>query len=166
MTGEELGGVTIRHAQAVDWPGIRRLVDAAGLPPDGLADSHVVIVAARANRIVGTAALERHGEGDATAYLLRSVAVDDSERGSGIGAGLVRRILEDVPTAAPVALLTETAADFFPRFGFVAIDRADLPASLAASPELHGACPASAQALLREGRSAEPGPGRPSWWPS
>jgi amino-acid N-acetyltransferase len=149
MTGEETGGVPIRPAEPDDWPAIRRLVTAAGLPLDGLTDSDLVLVAVRDDRIVGTAALERHGDGDATAYLLRSVAVAESERRSGIGTRLVHASLSTIRPGAPVALLTETAASYFPRFGFVPVDRDRLPASLAASPELRGACPASAQALLR-----------------
>ena len=149
MTGEEIGGVTVRRARADDWPGIRRLVGAAGLPLDGLTDDHTVFVAARGDRLVGTATLERHSGGQEVAYLLRSVAVDDGERGSGIGALLVERALSDVPPGSPVALLTETAAGWFPRFGFVPVGRGELPTSLAGSEELREACPASAQALLR-----------------
>jgi amino-acid N-acetyltransferase len=48
-----------------------------------------------------------------------------------------------------VALLTETAAGWFPRFGFHPVDRAALDPALAASAELAGACPATAQAFLR-----------------
>lgn len=150
MTVEDIG-VTIRRARTEDWPVIRRLVGAAGLPLDGLADCFAVFLAEHSGRIVGTAAMERHGDGADVAYLLRSVAVDDGVRRGGIGARLVDRALHAADPGAPVALLTETAADYFPRFGFIPIDRAALPASLAASRELRGACPASARALLRRG---------------
>jgi amino-acid N-acetyltransferase len=50
---------------------------------------------------------------------------------------------------APVALLTETADGWFPRFGFRPVPREALPAALSASAELRGACPATARALLR-----------------
>ena len=157
MTGEEVGGVAIRRARSDDWPGIRRLVGAAGLPLDGLTDDHAVFVAMCGDRLVGTATLERHGVDDGVAYLLRSVVVDDGAHGSGIGGRLVERTLSDAPPGRPVALLTETAAGWFPRFGFVAVDRAELPASLAGSEELRGACPASAQALLRRSPGGDRG---------
>jgi hypothetical protein len=54
-------------------------------------------------------------------------------------------LVDDV--GAPVGLLTETAADYFPRHGFTAVDRDPLPAALTASAELR--LPASAHALLR-----------------
>jgi amino-acid N-acetyltransferase len=160
MTTGDAGGFTIRLAQPVDLPGIRALIGAAGLPTEGLADSYLVLVAERADRIVGTAALERRGDGDDAAYLLRSVAVQAGNRRSGLGARLVDRALGEVHAGAPVALLTKTAPGYFPRFGFVPVDRAELPASLSASAELRGACPASARALLRppsDGRTRPPG---------
>jgi amino-acid N-acetyltransferase len=88
---------------------------------------------------------DRHGG----AYLLRLVAVRDEARGRGIGAQLVCVALAAVDPARPVALLTETAAGWFPRFGFHPLDRAALDPALAASAELTRACPATAQAFLR-----------------
>jgi amino-acid N-acetyltransferase len=41
-------------------------------------------------------------------------------------------------------LLTTTAADWFPRFGFHSIDRGRAPADLSGSSEFRGACPATA----------------------
>jgi hypothetical protein len=46
-------------------------------------------------------------------------------------------------------LLTETAAEYFTRFGFAPVDRDRLPDSLGESAQLRGACPDSAQAMLR-----------------
>lgn len=145
--------VVVRRAAEADAPTVAALVSAAGLPLDGLDDVHAVLVAEDGDRVVGVAALERHGDGAHVAYLLRSVAVDGAARGGGIGAHLTQAALAHVDAeGAPVALLTETADGWFPRFGFVAVERADLPAALAASPELAGACPASARAMLRPSR--------------
>jgi len=143
------GGAPCEAASA-DLPAVRALVAAAGLPLDGLADAALVLIATGGGRVVGTVALEAHGAGRDTAFLLRSAAVDPAWRGRGIGAWLTDAALRHIDTiGAPVALLTESAADYFPRFGFVPVDRDRLPSSLAASAELRGACPASAQALLR-----------------
>jgi amino-acid N-acetyltransferase len=52
-------------------------------------------------------------------------------------ADLTRAALSVVDSLeAPVGLLTETAAGYFLRFGFVDVPRDDLPPALAASPEL------------------------------
>jgi amino-acid N-acetyltransferase len=135
--------IRLARPEEADW--VAGLVAAAGLPTAGLAETWRTWVAADGDRLLGTASLERHGD----AYLLRSVAVRDAARGRGIGAQLVPTALAVVDPARPVALLTETAAGWFPRFGFLPVQRAALDPALAASAELAGACPATAQAFLR-----------------
>jgi amino-acid N-acetyltransferase len=149
-TGKEVRPVLVREATPADLAATRDLIAAAGLPLAGLDDAALVLVAEEAGALVGVVALERHGTGDGTAYLLRSAAVDPARRGHGIGAALTTATLAHVDAAgAPVGLLTETASEYFPRFGFVPVDRDRLPAALAESAELQGACPASARAMLR-----------------
>lgn len=46
-----------------------------------------------------------------------------------------------------LSLLTETAPDYFPRFGFVQVQRSELPAALNDSDEFKGACPDTATAM-------------------
>jgi amino-acid N-acetyltransferase len=130
-----------------------RLVSDSGLPLDGLAEAWLVLSARPVGgdgSPVGVVALERHGEGTRVALLLRSAAVDPAWRGRGIGDQLVRAALQVADrTSAPVGLLTETALDYFLRFGFSRIPWAELPASLGGSSELQGACPTTATAMLR-----------------
>jgi amino-acid N-acetyltransferase len=141
--------VLVREATAADLAAASRLIREAGLPLDGL-ETAALMVAEADGRVIGSIALERHGSGPAMAFLLRSAAVDPAWRGRGVGAALTSAVLDRVDSAgAPVALLTETAADYFPRFGFALIPRSEMPAALAASAELTGACPASARAMLR-----------------
>ncbi|MGY1672020.1 GNAT family N-acetyltransferase [Geodermatophilus sp. SYSU D00710] len=154
--------VLVRVATPADLPAVTDLVVAAGLPPAGLSEAALVLVAEAAGGLVGTIALERHGTGGDTAFLLRSAAVAPAWRARGVGAALATVALAHVDAAgAPVALLTETAEGYFPRFGFVPADRAQLPATLADSAELRGACPASARALLRPPADPVARPRRP-----
>jgi amino-acid N-acetyltransferase len=51
--------------------------------------------------------------------------------------------------AETVFLLTTTAEKFFPKFGFEAITRADVPASVQTSVEFRSACPASAVVMRK-----------------
>ena len=140
----------VREAAPDELVAASEIVRAAGLPLDGLALAAVLLVAEADGAIVGTVALERHGTGAATAYLLRSAAVTAAWRGRGIGAQLTAAALQRVDAvAAPVALLTETAEGYFRRYGFQPVDRAGLPRALDASAELGGACPASARAMMR-----------------
>lgn len=47
-------------------------------------------------------------------------------------------------------LLTTTAENYFPAFGFRPVDRSAVPTELMASPEFQGACPASAIVMRKE----------------
>jgi amino-acid N-acetyltransferase len=106
------------------------------------------IVALEDDKLVGCAGLEIHGQ----AGLLRSVAVDEAHRSQGLGTQLVEGILNlaEYKELSSLSLLTETAKDYFPRFGFVEVSRTDLPAALKHSEEFKGACPDSAVAMMLE----------------
>lgn len=137
---------SFRQATAADWPRIEDLLTSAHLPLDG-AQQHVpdFLLAFRGERLVGSAALERYGE----AALLRSVAVAEEERSTGLGQEIVRRLLDCAYADGirTVVLLTNTAERFFPRFGFRQVDRDQVPEPVKASAEFQGACPASAAVM-------------------
>jgi amino-acid N-acetyltransferase len=139
----------IRPATSGDLPDILALLARSKLPADGLADHLATALVARAaGAIAGCAAVEIYG----TAGLLRSLAVDPGRRGEGLGHRLTEAAL-DLALARGVRsvyLLTTTAGDFFPRFGFKRIDRKEMDAALEQSAELRGACPASAVAMRAE----------------
>ncbi|WP_141619441.1 arsenic resistance N-acetyltransferase ArsN2 [Myxococcus sp. AB036A] len=140
--------LTFRSARPADLGAVEALLAAADLPRQGVAD-HLphFLVAEREGTLVAAAGLELYG----TSALLRSVVVNESQKGKGVGAELVQRLVEraSADRLGALFLLTTTAADYFPRFGFVRIDRASLPPELHASEELRGACPASAAVMRR-----------------
>lgn len=139
---------TIRRAVRTDWPAIQRLLSSRKLPTDG-AQEHLreFLLAEGRGGLVGCIGLERYG----SIGLLRSLAVERGSSGEGIGSRLVQALLEQACQSGvgSLYLLTTTGADFFPRFGFVAVPRSGLPAALEASAELRGACPASAIVMRR-----------------
>lgn len=145
--------VTVRPATPDEEALVRALVRDAGLPLDGLDTAALVLVATDEDaRLMGTAALEQHDNGTGAVFLLRSVAVTPTGRGLGVGTALTEAALAYADAhAAPVALLTETADGYFPRFGFDPVGRDALPDALHGSVELQGACPVTAHALLRNG---------------
>ena len=81
----------VRTAEAEDLPAVLALLGGADLPTAGVADafSHF-IVAESEGRLIGVVGLELYG-GSA---LLRSAAVEESWRGSGVGRVLVDRALD------------------------------------------------------------------------
>ena len=141
--------MTIEPAQSGDLPAILSLLERGGLPAAGL-DQHLeaAVVAREGTRVLGCAAIELYGQ----AGLLRSVAVDPAARGLGLGIRLTEAALalargRGVRT---VYLLTETAAQFFPRFGFRPIPREQVAPAVRRSVEFTEACAVTAQAMVAE----------------
>ena len=139
--------IIIEPAQADDLPDILALLEASGLPQDGL-EAHLatMLVARQHGQVVGSAALEHYG----LAALLRSVTVAAALRGQGVGQQLTKAALQMARQlgVAEVYLLTETAGDFFPRFGFRPITRAQVAPVAQQSVEFTSACPQSAQVMV------------------
>ena len=141
-----MSDTTIHPMTAADRAAVHQLLRACKLPTDGFDAPHVVALVARVDgAIVGSAAIEQYGESG----LLRSVAVSESHRGRSLGLELTRAAiaLAQARGLTSLYLLTETAASFFPKFGFASVSRADIPANVTASVEFTSACPASAQAF-------------------
>ena len=145
----------IRAATPDDLSAVEQLLVTNGLPIDGVDENfRTFIVAEDGDGIAGVVGIERYGP----TALLRSAAVSPNSRGSGIGTRLVKTILERAAAdgVEDVYLLTTTAADYFPRFGFTQTPRSDAPEQLSASQEFQGACPATAVLMKRsltEGRT-------------
>jgi arsenite methyltransferase len=160
---------TIRPATPADLTPVRVLLAAAALPAEiepSFGEGFAVAVDA-AGRIVGATGIELHG--DAPPHgLLRSAVVDPSWRGRGVGERLTRDRLDWARERGigELWLLTTTAAEWFPRFGFVRADRADAPEPLRRSAEFTTACPASATAMRLESTRVDASPRAPSGDPS
>jgi amino-acid N-acetyltransferase len=135
-------------ARAEHWTEVDALLRSQGLPVAG-AFEHLAnfLIVVNERSVVGTAGLEAYpGVG-----LLRSVAIRPDAQKRGLGGLLTVRAMKRARELGirDVYLLTTTAAPFFERHGFKAVARSALPAVLGASPELQGACPASAVAMWR-----------------
>ena len=113
-----MSDVIIRTARGEDLAAAQDLLRAAQLPTEGVADywGDAYCVALRGDDVVGVAGIERYDD----AGLLRSVAVDESLRGSGVGGMLVENRLQwaEENGITKLYLLTDTAAQWFPRYGF------------------------------------------------
>jgi amino-acid N-acetyltransferase len=112
----------IEPATATDVTAVLALLDAAGLPHEGAAEALAMGVVARDGEgVLGAAAVEPYGE----AGLLRSVVVAEPLRGTGLGRALVAaaEALARERGIRDLYLLTETAADWFPRLGYEVVER-------------------------------------------
>ncbi len=136
----------MRAATVNDLPAVLELLEANKLPTAGVQDHlEQFQLEFEGENLIACAGLEVHGE----AGLLRSVAIASSYRSQGLGSKLVQKILEHArkQNLSSLSLLTETAQDYFSRFGFQITPRAALPESPHASAEFRGACPDSAIAM-------------------
>lgn len=136
-----------RNALKNDWNQVSKLLTEVKLPLEGAEEALTdFTLAFRDEELVGSAGLERYGK----VALLRSVAVVQTERNSGLGQELVHRLLDWAYEEGieQVVLLTTTAANFFPRFGFHSIPRTEMPQAAKVSAEFSSVCPASATVML------------------
>ena len=146
----QLMSATIRLASPHDAEAVETLLAASQLPLDGVRDAlECFVLAEHDEGLVGVAGIERCGAGQHA--LLRSVAVHPAWRSRGLGRELVRRAiaLAEERGATALYLLTTTAEQYFPSFGFRKIDRSAVPADVQATAEFRDACPASATVMSR-----------------
>lgn len=146
QAGEDDAAVESIRVRETEHDAVDALIAAAGLPLDDIerCRAHQFVIRDRRG-LAATAALEVHGS-DA---VLRSVAVAAERRGEGLGDAIVRAALEEARATgvATVFLLTETAPDFFRRFGFEVVERAAAPPAIRNSVEYCSVCPATATAM-------------------
>ena len=138
--------VDVELAEAEDLDAVLALLSENDLPLDGLADHlGTLLVARRAGRVIGSAALEVYPDG----ALLRSVVVQAASRSLRLGRALTDAALALARTrrAPAVYLLTTTAAEYFSKLGFEQIAREDVPGTVRTSVEFTTACPASATTM-------------------
>jgi amino-acid N-acetyltransferase len=83
--------------------------------------------------------------------LLRSLAVASSQRGSGVGSGLVAHAEHHARDQGvqSLYLLTTTAEQFFLRRGYERIPREEAPAAIKGTKEFSGICPVSSAFMVK-----------------
>ena len=152
--------IELRQAVAGDLPEILALLRDSSLPAAGVEQAlDHFIVAHRDDRLVGVVGFEPYGRH----ALLRSAAVRSSEQGTGVGRALVEQLMGEAERngVRELYLLTTTAQQWFLRFGFEEVDRANVPTAVRESVEFNGACPDTAVVMRRQVRAEPRGPGIP-----
>lgn len=100
------------------------------------------LVALEHGELIGVAGMEIYGQ----SALLRSVAVQPSDRNKGVGEKLLHRI-EDLARSRginAIYLLTETASGYFIKKNYQQITRNKVPDDVLGSTEFSFVCPQSA----------------------
>lgn len=141
---------TIRAARPEDFPAIRALLVAHGLPADDVTvgDAKRFYVATGSDDTpMGCAAIEPYG----TDALLRSVAVATNARQQGLGAALVGHAQQEAARCGVhrLFLLTTSASGYFADMGYRVVPRSDVPVRVQSSAQFASLCPASAVCMMK-----------------
>ncbi len=135
-------------ATPADLPPIRELLEAAGLPTSDLESAQPEFLVIRdVGSVVGAGALQIFG----SVALLRSIVVAPDRRKHGYGVRLVEALERQAARRQirELVLLTTTAASFFERAGYRAIERDSAPAALQETDEFRSLCPSSATCMAK-----------------
>jgi amino-acid N-acetyltransferase len=127
---------------------VRALLEGSGLPTSDLEAARPVFAVVRGGGLVVAAgALQRFG----SFALLRSVVVAEGHRGAGLGSAIVSELerLAQADQVEQLILLTQTAAEFFARQGYHAIERGEVPEAMQGSEEFRSLCPSSATCMAK-----------------
>ena len=139
----------LRDEQITAGPELIAAMEGAGLPTDDLMDPGRTFhrYTRLDGEVVGYSGFELYG-GD---VLLRSMAVTARFHGQGNGRNLALLLMRRAFNlgARQAFVLTSDAAAFFERIGFRRLDRTAAPASILATRQARGVCPASATLLTR-----------------
>ena len=136
-------------AKATDLAAVVELLSQNGLPHEDISPHLTNMVVAKINgRLVGTAAVELHGN----AALLRSVCVAKDHRVLGVASQLCELVCAHARNmgVTTLYLLTTTAEGFFGARGFRPSDRNLVPPAIRQTREFLSLCPASAACLKRQ----------------
>ena len=150
--GEEssaMKDVRVAAFRGADKAELEAFLKMEGLPTEDLTPGMLAdfLVARRDGIMVGTVGLERH----AKAGLLRSVMVDKTLRGIGLGKRLVMS-MEDRARGRglrQIYLLTDGAEDFFLAMGYRPLDRLDAPPGVKNSRQFRDLCPSTASFMTK-----------------
>lgn len=114
---------TVRQARREDFAAIRELIGIVRINPTGLDWRRFVVAHTPGGEFAGCGQLKPHGDGSLE---LASIAVVPGMRGQGAARAVIEKLLEDGPR--PLYLMCRARlGPFYEKFGFRAIDLADMP---------------------------------------
>lgn len=140
--------LTLQQADETTRPYVETLLDESGLPSgDVRAKLDCLYIGYNGDTRVGVGGLEKHG----SAGLLRSVVVEESARGNGVGTQLCVRLERKARRDGieTLYLLTTTASEFFADIGYRTTERSDAPAAIQQTTEFDDFCPATATCMTK-----------------
>lgn len=149
MTSQDTpADLALREVESTALDRVEATLAANDLPVEDVRSAPATFyVATVDDEFVGIGGVEVHGRDG----LLRSVVVTEPNRGRGFGTALCDALEERAREAGvrTLYLLTTTAAAFFHRCGYRALDREDAPPCIRKTAEFSSLCPTSATCMQK-----------------
>ncbi|MEQ8423317.1 MAG: arsenic resistance N-acetyltransferase ArsN2 [Cyclobacteriaceae bacterium] len=123
----------------------RNQLKASHLPHEDLSNDHLLIGYYDNDQLIGTGGIEVHEEYG----LIRSVSITNGNRSKKLGTQITHHLILQAKekNLKGLYLLTETARDFFLKFGFELIERDQVAEAIKSSTEFSHVCPVSASCM-------------------
>ncbi|MBK8342606.1 MAG: GNAT family N-acetyltransferase [Bacteroidetes bacterium] len=140
--------IHFRTAVDEDLMEVKKLLAASALPFEDIdnliSDFEIALVD---NKIIGAAGVEKHFP----YMLIRSVVIDPTFRNKQIGYQLIHALMDKLypENYKGFYLLTETAASFFTKLGFMPVQRDNVPVEIQQTTEFSTICPSSAMIMYK-----------------
>ncbi|MFT2008109.1 arsenic resistance N-acetyltransferase ArsN2 [Pontibacter sp. 13R65] len=128
---------------------IEKLLKTNNLPYEDIISSKVEFITFKSNEaLVGCIGIEKYGEDG----LLRSLAVGDEYKNTGIGKKLLNELISKCKNEGitKLHLLTTTADKYFAKKGFKYSERTNAPKAILNSKEFLEICPSSSVYMMME----------------
>lgn len=139
----------IVKASRQDEDAVKTLLNASDLPVEDLTPAHMdnFFLLYDNDRLIGCVGLEIYGEN----ALMRSLAVESSYRGQGLGIRLLAAAESGAASNSVrnLYLLTTTAEGFFAAHGYQMIERSKAPQDIQQTCEYQSLCPSSAASMFK-----------------
>jgi amino-acid N-acetyltransferase len=135
----------MQRATTSDLAEIKTLLEENGLPSKDITGAIQFFIIRKNKQLIAVGGLENCGDD----LLLRSIAIAEGHKNKGLGAQITRFLIEQarINGNKAIYLLTMTAKDYFPRFGFTTIDRSLASKAIKNSSEFTTVCPSSASLM-------------------
>lgn len=141
--------IQIRPAQLSHFEEVVQFLHKVKLPTEDLSENSLAgfILAFDNSHLIGTAGIEYHNK----YALLRSVAIDETQRNKKIAEALTKQILLEAESkgVCEVFLITNTADQYFEKQGFITVERVNVPIEIVTTQQFSTICPSSAVVMKK-----------------
>lgn len=114
---------TLRPARETDVAAIKELIHAAGINPLGLDWRRFIVAVDDRDQVIGTGQIKPHGK---EVLELASIAVVPEYQGQGLARAIIEHLLKDSPRPLYLTCIS-SLGPLYEKFGFQAVDYADMP---------------------------------------